>query len=801
MKIRIIIFILLIFSLSVSAIQNIPVSKINPQWISGMWDAYWIAYPGESGLDYGVYHFRKTFSLPEKPDSFIIHVSADNRYRLFVNGLPVCEGPARGDLMHWNFESVDIASFLHQGDNLLAAEVWNFADLKPWAQISHRTGFILQGNSDKEKIVDTGSAWRVMKDEAYTPAPAGSRETNNQFIVVGPCDRVDGSKYPWGWETPRYNDSGWNRASELMKGRPKEIGTDIEWGLQPSRIPLMESELQRFSKIRKVTGAGSVSDFISGKHPLVVDPGQKVTILLDQGKLTKGYPELITNGGTGSQIKLTYAESLFDINGQKGNRDQIDSKQIVGYSDYFLPDGAADRWFRPLWIRTWRYVQIEIKTAGDPLTIEDFRSQYSGYPLHENASFESDDPELSRIWDTGWRTARLCAGETYFDCPYYEQLQYVGDTRIQALISLYVSGDDRLVRQAITAYDNSRFSEGLTMSRYPSAVPQVIPTYSLFWIDMVHDYWMLRNDTEFVKSFFPGINQVLDFFIRHIDPQTGLIGKTGYWNFVDWADEWSWDNARQTGGVPKGGFSGQSSLISMQIAYSARHAADLFDWAGNSGKAEYYRAVADHLIQAVKEHCWDQDKGYFASTPDKAEFAMHTQIFAVLTDAIDPDKQKEFVTRFMNDTTLIQPTLYFRFYLTRALKKSGLADRYLETLGLWKDMLNEGLTTFAERPDPTRSDCHAWSASPNYDFLATVAGIEPAEPGFKSVKIEPHLGKLTWIKGQMPHPGGAIRFDLKRAGDEGISGTIELPAGVNGIFIWRSHKIILHGKTEIDSGN
>src|SRR5690606_28816680 len=109
----------------------------------------------------------------------------------------------------------------------------------------------------------------------------------------------------------------------------------------------------------------------------------------------------------------------------------------------------------------------------EPLVIERLSSEFTGYPFEENAAFESDDPVLSRIWETGWRTARLCAGETYYDCPYYEQLQYVGDTRIQALISLYVSGDDRLMRKAIRVFDDSRFSEGLTSSRYPTNTLQV----------------------------------------------------------------------------------------------------------------------------------------------------------------------------------------------------------------------------------------------------------------------------------------------------------------------------------------
>ena len=147
------------------------------------------------------------------------------------------------------------------------------------------------------------------------------------------------------------------------------------------------------------------------------------------------------------------------------------------------------------------------------------------------------------------------------------------------------------------------------------------------------------------------------------------------------------------------------------------------------------------LTKAVYEKCWDASRGYLADTPDKKAFSMHAQIFAVLTNTIPEIDQKTFVMRFINDKSLIQPTMYFRFYLTQALKKTGLADHYLETLGLWNDMLEKGLTTFAENPDPTRSDCHAWSASPDYDFLATVAGIRPGTPGFKTVEIEPALGK------------------------------------------------------------
>ena len=772
--------------------------KINPELITNHWKAQWITHPTESALNYGVFQFRKSFDLAVVPAEFIIHISADNRYRLFVNGQAICFGPARCDLGHWFYESIDIAPFLKQGKNLLAAIVWNFGEDKPWAQFTLKTALIVQGNSAAEQIINTNGSWNVFKNKAYMPASADAKETLGQFIVVGPCDRVDGSQYPWNWENIAFNDESWSKAKTIDVGHPRGVGTDINWVLTPRRIPMMEQSEQRFASIRKASF--NVPDgFLQGKTKLTIPANQKVILLFDQGTLTTGYPELRTSKGKGSRIKLIYSEAMFDSKGNKGNRNEIEGKQIKGYADIFLPDGGTNRLFRPLWFRTWKYLQMEIETKGEPLVIDDLKSEFTAYPLQEKATFESDQIELRQIWNTGWRTARLCANETYYDCPYYEQLQYVGDTRIQALISMYVSGDDRLVRNALLHYDESRFHEGLTQSRYPSANPQVIPPFSLFWIDMVHDYWTLRDDPEFIQQFLPGIDQVLNWIINRIDPKTGLLGKVEYWNFVDWADEWPWDNATRMGGAPKGGRTdGQSSILTMQLAYALQRAAELNDYFDQPAQAQKYKQIAQYLTQSVRQNCWDKARNYLADTPDKTDFSMHAQIFGVLTNTIPENEQNEMLTRIMSDQKLIQPTLYFRFYLTQALKKAGLADRYLTTLSPWKDMLKVGLTTFAEKQDPTRSDCHAWSASPNYDFLATVAGIRPASPGFRTIRMEPALGELKFIKGQMPHPSGMILFNLKRNSAKGLQGEVSLPEGLTGSFGWNGKTVQLKGKTVID---
>ena len=397
---------------------------------------------------------------------------------------------------------------------------------------------------------------------------------------------------------------------------------------------------------------------------------------------------------------------------------------------------------------------------------------------------------MKQIWDVGWRTARLCAVETYFDCPYYERLQYTGDTRIQALISLYVSGDDRLMRKAIQTLGRSRNGDGILRSRYPAEVDQFIPPFSLYWINMLHDYWMHRDDRQFVASMIPTLKSILEWYARKIDHETGLLGAMPHWNFVDWALPWQWCNEYPLGGVPPGAITGGSSIISLQLSYTLADAIELLRAFGENCEADKYVGIRKEINKAVWTKCYDSSKGLFADDIARTSYSQHASIIAILSDAAPAKIQQELFERLDSDPSLIQATVYYRFYLFKAMKKVGLADRYVESLDIWKDMLDRGLTTFAERPEPSRSDCHAWSASPLYDFLATVCGIEPSSNGFRSVRIAPHPGNLNRISGKVPHPAGMIEVELKKEKDR-MTGTIILPKGVNGEYKYGHMKMKL----------
>ena len=754
---------------------------INPDLLAHKWKAQWIAAADASRREVGVFHFRKAFTLDAAPQHFVVHVSGDQRYQLLVNGQRVAEGPARGDLNHWRFDTVDIAPQLRAGRNVIAAVVWNFAALAPMAQLSNETAFLLQGNSAAETVANTDTSWKAYRSDAVELTHI-SFATAGGYYVAGPGETHRAARYPWGWEAIEFNDANWKPAVVVADAAPRGLqDSPSRWFLVPRSIPMMMEKTERLTRVARATGVTVSDEFLQGRAPLTIAANKRATLLLDQSYLTTAYPELVTSGGRDSTVTLTYAEALWKGR-EKGNRNEIEGKTMHGVSDRFVTDGGKQRLFRPLWWRTFRYVQLDIETRNEPLTIDDVRGVFNGYPFVVRANFESDDPTLKEIWNVGWRTAQLCAHETYMDCPYYEQLQYVGDTRIQALVSLYVTGDARLVKNAIELMDESRTPEGLTQSRYPSQLPQYIPTFSLLWIGMLHDLWMHRGEQAFLKQYLVGARGVLDWFETRLAP-SGLLAKPEFWDFVDWTNGFK-------DGVPPQETDGQSAILSLQFIAALREAADLEQDFGISERAVHYLELASHISKTIRATCWDESRHLIADTPAKKTFSQHANILAVLWDVIPPSDQPAVIKTVLADGTLTPCSYYFRYYLFRAMTKAGLGDEYLNQLGPWREMLKLGLTTWAETPEPSRSDCHAWSAHPNIDLLATVAGIEPAAPGFSEVIIRPHLGTLNRVSVRMPHPQGNINAIFNRSGERLIV-AVTLPPGVKGRVEWRGKQMPL----------
>ncbi len=309
------------------------------RWLQEQWTASWIGPAGNAAREYGVHLFRKDFSLAEVPEHFVVHVSADARFRMYVNGTSVASGPQRSDAWVRRFDSVDLASRLRSGTNVIAVRVWNYGEDAPCAIVNRQTGLILQGDTDAEAVVNTDGSWKVMRDDAYSPVPVNLPA----YIVVGPGERVDGTRHPWGWEMPSYGDLKWSSAIEMGRGNPCGWGTGVARGLAPRTIPPMEEAPLRFAAVRRASGVSVPEGFTAGEAPLVVPAHTKASLLLDQGAETSAYPQLTLSGGAGAVLRLTYAEALIDANGNKGDRNEVAGRHIEGKSDEFVADGGAKR--------------------------------------------------------------------------------------------------------------------------------------------------------------------------------------------------------------------------------------------------------------------------------------------------------------------------------------------------------------------------------------------------------------------------------------------------------------------------
>ena len=176
--------------------------------------------------------------LAAVPAQYLVHVTGDNRYKLYVNEGLVSMGPAKGDALHWNYETVDLAPYLHAGSNVITALVYHEGRNKPDSQISVRAGFLLQGEGESAGLY-TDKSWLCIQDPAYSPVTA----IVSGYYVAGPGEKVDMNLTIADWNKADADVSAWKPAAEGPSGKPMDVcGTQDfdDHMLRPSTLPQME---------------------------------------------------------------------------------------------------------------------------------------------------------------------------------------------------------------------------------------------------------------------------------------------------------------------------------------------------------------------------------------------------------------------------------------------------------------------------------------------------------------------------------------------------------------------------------
>ena len=769
--------------------------------------ARWVWHPDAGPQEPTVLAFRLAFKVDEAT-TVRLHVTADHRYELFCNGQRLGRGPERGDPAHWFYETYQLA--LEPGDHLLAARVWWFPeDGSPMAQMTVNPGFMLYAEGELGQTLSTGSgAWEVCRIAAYGREPIEMRA----YYVVGWSFALDGAQYPWGWESDPATPADWVAPKAL---RPPVDGLSSRYyswesaqrtldpHLMPAMLPPMLEKPRQVGRVRHATWAepegflrvdpaaydtelaAAIQAMLDGQEALRVAAGRSLRAVIDLEDYYCGYPELLTSDGAGAEITLGWTEALYEISEgrmpSKGNRDVVDGKLFYAPRDRFILEGGVSRSYDTLWWRAGRYLELTVRTGDAPVSIDGLAIRETRYPLERESTFASEDsrankPPLDSVSPIMVRALQMCSHETYMDCPYYEQLMYAGDTRLEILATYVTTADPRLPLKACQLFDWSRSPDGLTKSRYPSQVPQVIAPFSLWWVSMVHDLYLWRDAETTVRELLPGVDSVLTAFAGYRD-EAGLVSAIPGWSYCDWVPEWQ-------AGWPPDSRHGANALINLIYLYALDRGIALHEAYGQRHLAAHWREVNTALRRAIVAAYWDDQRGMLADDRAHTCYSEHTQSLAILTHLLDGERRERMIAGLLGADDLARTTIYFSHYLLEALREIGRVDLLIDKLDFWFGLQEKGLKTTSESPEPTRSDCHAWGAHPLYHYYASILGARPSAPGFRRVRIAPQFGPLTAIRGEMPHPtSDMLRFDLRREGDV-LRGELWLPEGVTGELVW-----------------
>ncbi len=772
---------------------------------------YWVGVPDEAWQAARVYasrttnvtaYYRCEFTVTQSGKlSFII--SANSRYRLWVNGHPITSGPLKGDKMRHYYDTIEVSKYLKPGFNCIAVKVIAYPayesktqfNMAPLSVMANGAGpqLLVEGTCKTSKgrvlaDVTTGYGnWSVSLDQATEWVPYGPT------WWMGGMEKVDGSRLPNGWMTEQEPEGDWHKVDPLWLSTDNWKNTDF--GIIPP-LPLNARPLPPLYEIRRYFQKEmpvfhsnrekmSFSSLMEGM-PISLAPNNKYIAVLDTGELTTGYLIMKLEGGAGSSVRIRYSESYYVKDGEKfakNLRDDAEHGLIIGHEDEYLPSGGSDR-YEPFWFRTFRYIQIEIDTGNEALSLECPSYLETGYPLETKTTVQSTAPWVNDVWNISLRTLKRCMHETYEDCPYYEQLQYLMDTRSQVLFTYMVSGDTRMAEKAMEDYRSSLLPNGLLQSRYPSNEPQLIPIFNIYFILMVEDYYWQTGKTEHIREFRSVIDGILEWFHNHIGI-SGLVEDLEFWPFVDWVD--GWDK-----GVPPAVDKGPATIHSLMYAAGLQAAARLNDLTDRKFMVAEYDKRAKAILQEIENSCWDDTDGLFREGPKFARFSQHDQVWAVLTGLVKGKRGKSVMKKSMALDDIDLCSYSMRFYLMRALEMTGMYDRSEEIWDDWKEMLNQHLTTCPEDNVNMRSDCHGWSALALYEFTRCILGVKPLEPGWTKIGIEPQVLSLPDFSGSVITPKGMVqvswkcdsgRFTISGQVPDNVPVELSLPDGTKQLYL------------------
>ncbi len=752
--------------------------------VSNRFTAHWLWAAGES-FSYrrftNTYVFaRAEIELPAAPTTAPVRVTADARYRLFVNQQAVSRGPARGYPWSYPYDEVDLAPYLREGPNVLGIIAHCVGDYTFQSEFDGRPGLLLDGVA----VLPDGSAVRLDTAPGRWTAREGAcyrQHVNRSSVQTGWQECVDFAAWPDGWLLPGPCEGF---------GPPADLGPHPQppWlKLEPRGMPLLnetERRPQRLVDVFTTTPAddwATVTDLSAplvgetwaadagaatvGNGQVLVPPrqdGLAVGVVFDLGLTCLGHPELTVESDGPVVIDLAYSERLLP-SGFIATRPPANIQPRL-VDRFGLPGGQRTiEVFNP---RGYRYLAVVVRGAKSAVSFAFPRLREIAYPVTQRGRLDTGEPLLDRIWQIGVDTLRRNMTDAYTDCPWREQAQWWGDARLEFSINQVAFGDTRLLARGVRQGAQSMMGDGLMYGVFPGK-SCILPDYNFVWVETLWDHYQHTGSDELLLRWADALRRNLAWFRNRTDETGLLLPPEGTWLFLDWAPLY---RARY------------STVYNLRYLQALATAAQIFGHLGEDKDADACIGRGMMTALSLTQRVFDPEIGVWYDGWDPAtgepvpQLSVHAQALAILL-GLEPHTHDDLCREILIPSLLreredvVEASPFFSALVLEALVQRGfLADVVQIIRRRWGDWVAQGHPTWPEEWDPERdwnlSLCHAWSGAPTYLLSRILLGVQPGEPGWRSVVVSPRRAGLMRVSGCVPTPAGDLRVAWEVVGGE-----------------------------------
>jgi hypothetical protein len=704
--------------------------------------AAWIGSDHPFDLHEVYLNFRSPLiDLPTPPQEAQLFVTADSRYRLWINGEFQARGPARSWPHAQSVDQIDVSAHLRAGQNVIAVQVYQ----PGYSHFSylHRAaaGLLAWLVLDGETILVTDAAWRVRRDPSFAAdVPRVSiygsgvevhhQPQQEEWVdVAAPADKFAPARivapprgYPWTDLQPRQLPMLVERTYLLGEDSPQRRTERRKGELKEFRRGVTMAALDLHDALRlgwhTATPAEPTCD-ADGFFTLDLNPNESAYWLYDLGHdiTCQGWAE-IRNGYGVESLSIGYQEKI--RNGELVISDPSTYCRVRLTDHFGLRPG--DQIAESFALRGGRYLIFHVTGPTQGLQLR-FHVRSAAYPLEVNHVLHTGDAELDAIVELCERTFHACLQETFVDCVWRESSQWLGDALPQALILTSMSDDLRPLRTVIEMAAQGAYPDGVLPGVMPGEVhAYTVVDYNFTWIELLKLYFERSADADFVAAHWPVLTRVLDRFHADVTADGLIRSQTGRRLFLDWSPQ-----SRKE----------PSAVYNFRYLWGMQQAVSLAETWGSAedGFIEAKRRRCDELKQAIREH-FLQDEIWWDDLA-RTTFSQLAASFAVLTGAATAAERAAVldavVARSLNpddnpaDGRMVLAGPFMHHYVFEALHHAARRQDVIDIIRLrWGRWVRNGYPTTWENWNvdfPDGSQCHAFSAHPRY-HLERVIGYK-----------------------------------------------------------------------------